>query len=425
MRFLLNGNAVAVNGWCPEYKSGSLVFQVSGTHFPYSYFEPPSPNTAAFNNTNIAFISSAPQRATINYGDGSIITYDSVLVGGVHRITFVTSVPSGDSLRQPIHTYTDGNSGDRSISIVFSDPDKVIQIASINSVIKGVFPSEITTLSSLNTLSISRADLTQFPVTMSTLSSLRSLTLALIGTAISERIPNEFLSLHLEIMDIGGSIVLTDIETSNFAALCESVLTDTLKHLVIDDTFISTLPVTISNFTILESLFIGSRCLFTTVPPEVNTIPSLKRLHVGGNKNANPTVLHHNDISNLVNLNTYEAPASVNLETALPSGMDSCTLLKTYNVNGTYKTTSRIDAFINTMYDFVVANAAISGSSTLPFRGMTVSTHLASLTGGVPTGTYQQPSGYVAGVSNGDPVSPREKIWLLVNQYGHTWTYKT
>lgn len=38
---------------------------------------------------------------------------------------------------------------------------------------------------------------------------------------------------------------------------------------------------------------------------------------------------------------------------------------------------------------------------------------------------YQAQYGYVQGVNSGALASALERIYVLVNQYGHNWTYKT
>lgn len=38
-----------------------------------------------------------------------------------------------------------------------------------------------------------------------------------------------------------------------------------------------------------------------------------------------------------------------------------------------------------------------------------------------PSGVYQAPEGFVKGVSNGNPTTPMEKVYVLTNNYGQTW----
>ena len=38
-----------------------------------------------------------------------------------------------------------------------------------------------------------------------------------------------------------------------------------------------------------------------------------------------------------------------------------------------------------------------------------------------PSGVYQAPEGFDKGVSNGNPTTPMEKVYVLTNNYGQTW----
>lgn len=424
MRFKINGKQCLLDGRFAETRGGALSFQVAGSHFPYSNYEPPDSNTIAFNSTFFSFSSSVANKATINYADGSIITYDFKQFGGAYVLRFYTSIPLGDSINSPIYTYADGNADKRVIQISFAKPDAITEITTQNTNIYGVFPSSIIELSSLAKINLSRTQITQFPVSLSGLKSLTIMTLLRIGYAISIRIPSEFLSLNLSYLDVSGSVDMSNLETSNFISLCNSDLKYILNTLIISGCELSTLPADVANLIALRTLNISYN-LFDTVPASVNSITSLTFLQVGSGLGVNSTIKFWSSISNLVNLVTLNCAIAQNMETNLPQGMGNCVLLKTFNVSATYNTTARIDAFINNMYDFVVANAAIFGANTLKFRGMTVSNVQSGSTSGVPSGTYQQPAGFALGISNGTPASPREKIWVMVNQYGHTWTYAT
>ena len=86
-----------------------------------------------------------------------------------------------------------------------------------------------------------------------------------------------------------------------------------------------------------------------------------------------------------------------------------------------------IDAFISDLYAVITGpgGAAFGSSSALPFHGISLRLEQA-LTGHVlqsPGGTFQPPSGYAQGTSNGSPASSREKLWVLKNQYQWICTY--
>lgn len=410
MIFNLNGNRATIGYKQLQYSGGVLVFDVSGDTFPKSNYT----SGTNFNNTKFEFICSGSNKMTVNYGDGNVVTYDTK--SNVFR--FNPSIPSGNSTNHPIHTYTDSNIGRRFIQISFSEPEKVIQLNTVYVNMYGEFPDNIDKTNKLTTISINQSNLISFPVSISNLTSLTSLTLTSIGTAISQRIPNEFLNLNLTVFRIAASIDLSDNATSNFINFLNSNNKLTLQSLSIDSCNLSGLPNEMSNLTRLNTLICGSTNIFSTMPTIINSIPSLTFLNIGASNNVNSSITQWSSFSNLINLVTNSISVSPNMTTNLPPDLVNCTKLKTYTANGTYTTTARVNTFIDNMYSFVTTNAEITGANTLPFRGMAINCSSASV-----TGTYQQPSGYVTGTSNGTPASQKEKIWVLVNQYGHTVTY--
>ena len=84
------------------------------------------------------------------------------------------------------------------------------------------------------------------------------------------------------------------------------------------------------------------------------------------------------------------------------------------------------NSFVDNIYNFITGTASLTGSNSLPFRGMVFDISNSFNTDNVetPSGIYQMPTGYVQGFSNGTPLSPLEEIWVLRNQYGHTWSYQ-
>lgn len=82
-------------------------------------------------------------------------------------------------------------------------------------------------------------------------------------------------------------------------------------------------------------------------------------------------------------------------------------------------TTAQITAWWSSWYPFIVANASMDEYTTdQKFRGITF-----DFRGGVVDTPIVAPSGYEQGVSNGNPVTLGEQIFVLSNQYGHNNTY--
>lgn len=96
---------------------------------------------------------------------------------------------------------------------------------------------------------------------------------------------------------------------------------------------------------------------------------------------------------------------------------------------GTFiNTQERADTFVNTFYDKIMSWSYITMSQTASdgnrnqFYKLTLDLYTAAApTNKRPSGVYQAPEGFVKGVSNGNPTTPMEKVYVLTNNYGQTW----
>lgn len=91
-------------------------------------------------------------------------------------------------------------------------------------------------------------------------------------------------------------------------------------------------------------------------------------------------------------------------------------------------TQERADTFVNTFYDKMMSWSYITMSQTASdgnrnqFYKLTLDLYAAvAPTNKRPSGVYQAPDGFVKGVSNGNPTTPMEKVYVLTNNYGQTW----
>lgn len=91
-------------------------------------------------------------------------------------------------------------------------------------------------------------------------------------------------------------------------------------------------------------------------------------------------------------------------------------------------TQERADTFVNTFYDKIMSWSYITMSQTASdgnrnqFYKLTLDLYTAAApTNKRPSGVYQAPEGFVKGVSNGNPTTPMEKVYVLTNNYGQTW----
>lgn len=94
-------------------------------------------------------------------------------------------------------------------------------------------------------------------------------------------------------------------------------------------------------------------------------------------------------------------------------------------------TQERADTFVNTFYDKIMSWSYITMSQTASdgnrnqFYKLTLDLYTsAAPTNKRPSGVYQAPEGFVKGVSNGNPTTPMEKVYVLTNNYAQRWTIK-
>lgn len=95
---------------------------------------------------------------------------------------------------------------------------------------------------------------------------------------------------------------------------------------------------------------------------------------------------------------------------------------------GFINTQERADTFVNTFYDKIMSWSYITMSQTASdgnrnqFYKLTLDLYTsAAPTNKRPSGVYQAPEGFVKGVSNGNPTTPMEKVYVLTNNYEQTW----
>lgn len=191
----------------------------------------------------------------------------------------------------------------------------------------------------------------------------------------------------------------------------------------------SGLDLAVSNNTI-QSLRIGGLSSGGFLPAFVNKMLALKTLDLTSIATTalSTGVTSFSGFSACVELTTLILSRNSALPAAVPSWFSGLTKLKTIQAAAVYGTQARVNAFVDSLYSFVVANASITGTTSAPFRGMTIdingSTSFDTGNSVRPSGIYQQPSGYLQGTTSGTPATQMEKIWVLTFQYGHTWTVK-
>lgn len=113
----------------------------------------------------------------------------------------------------------------------------------------------------------------------------------------------------------------------------------------------------------------------------------------------------------------------------LPDWLYEVREFRKWNLSSSFiSTQERADTFVNTFYDKIMSWSYITMSQTASdgnrnqFYKLTLDLYTsASPTNKRPSGVYQAPEGFVKGVSNGNPTTPMEKVYVLTNNYGQTW----
>lgn len=103
-----------------------------------------------------------------------------------------------------------------------------------------------------------------------------------------------------------------------------------------------------------------------------------------------------------------------------------------FGVNCSTHTQKRSDDFVDSFYKLVtewdqITMTSVAGDNKRnQFYGLNVSMYYAiyPTENQRPSGTEQAPEGFVKGSSNGSPVTPMEKIYVLKNNYAQRWMIK-
>lgn len=402
-----------------------LRFRVRGTTFPDSYYSHSGPIYAT---GRYQFDSSGPNVMHIDYGDGSSESLPFVQSGSIFRLRMSHLGELTNNYDYPGHYYIPGTDNhdalpEHIVTIRFDKPETVTGLIVSETKLYGDFPSDIGLMDGLEVLTLNdTANITGFPLRIGETASLKDITFRNIGSAMEERIPNSLFDMPIESITVTNSVNLSDITSSNFDRIGEWA--GTLIFFGADSCKIDQMPLEISLCTNLRSLYVRNN-RFSVCPPEINGLPLTELRFVG----TNPNIVEWGDFSACSDLVTLGLELNLpgTFTTNIPPWVSSLTKLKKVVAYSTFgHSQARTDTWVDNVYNFVVANALITGTDDDPFRAMdfdlvpTNPSHIPTYNKR-PSGIYQQPAGYVQGSNNGTPASPMERIWVLENQYGHTW----
>ena len=400
------------------YHLEPVVFRGTSDRFPFGT----TPQNTSSNRIFSVFFHVSEVVTTIDFGNGDVWTF----TGDFELRSRVSTIPGVD-----YYVYPDGFIKERFVTITFSAPEKVRRIVSNNNQFTNtLLPTGMVTLKGIQVIDINGIGglVLDIPDGFLLLEALNNIQFAGIFSTSSRfyaNIPLFFFTKPLTVLAYAGAALGSrSFGESNLDKI--ALLSETLTQLELnsnglqDDNFgDGSLP---SNFSQLVNLkiFYLTGNLYTTPPAVLNSITSIETLYIDGMD----SLLSYGDLSALVNLRVLRIVNNGNITTNVPAFFTAFNL-KNFSANIAFRTTARLDAHIDSLYNLVIANAPIVGVSTDKLRSVTASYNNISGSASQfpPSGTYQQPAGYVQGVSNGTPVSAKEKIWVLVNQYG--WAIST
>jgi len=413
---------------------GAVSFLLTGQKFPLV--------VDANNVAKVNFGFNAPTVVTVNWGDGTVTNFNTVLSGGYYWLQFydaganVSYTPP--SYGFAAYNYADGSSTiQRNVTFSFNQNALVqlsLQLIKLDTQSFSFEFSKYPALTSFNVSQIGAAqngaftdfNLSNIPST-SVLSVFGINNAFVSGSAAYTTIPMGIFSLPIQFLIIGsGGLTVSSFSSCNLDKI-GAYLASTLTTLQIQGTPLTdtnngqgALPSNFNLLTKLQSITLATTH-HTTTPSVLNSVTSLTSLTLS----YSGYFTSYGDFSALTNLTSINFAANSNFTTTtLPTYFSNLTKLKSIN----YQNFSGVlDNLITSWYNLVVANAAMTGASTLAFRGISFNVSRLTLSDNtqIPGGTYQQPSGYVQGSANGSPASSLERIWVLVHQYAHVWSYRT
>lgn len=428
------------------------TFQVKHNWFPKSFYSDdnanfvPEPIACCSVNSGIIFQSPNYFTCIVDYGDGYTAQYSAGLVGSSYTIVLKSLVfdgykkpgshwkGAGETVAEPHHYEDDDKSVMRTVIVTFSNP---ITYISANTIVLNAFP--ILESASLNTIVVSENKYIP-DIPYESLSRVPNLTYISIKSTGSRIVgfPKSFWDkTQLETLAMEHSLDCFDIESSGIR--------------------------NVRNFKNLTDLNMSSNYIPTYLK-EYNELPNLRALawYVGPLKNKIPDI-DWSLYPSMDEVNEYHPNlGGINVVSYRDSGRDKFPVLRRgINWNKAYgfscssvgslenrypdwlydvrnlKQLSRVnsvaltniskqDDIVNEFYDFVTGweyitmSEVASDGNRNQFYGV-----ILGLVDNVnypdrdprPSGVYQAPEGFVKGSANGNPATPMEKIYVLVNNY--------
>jgi hypothetical protein len=414
--YSVGSKIVSVENKFPEKKINTLTFQVKGTEFPdtpYSFL------------SELSFESNLPNSVVVNYGDGNSVVKEFVQSGNEYKVGYRYDGNSSnafpDNARIENHTYTDNNSGPRFITFTFQNAEDITKIYFNTVVLIEALPKELNFFKGLKTININRAyELSSLDFEIS--KNLEAFNLSTSVITPFNFIPDSIFQSNLSNLGISGAFNLSNNLTSSFFKINQ--LSNTLTTLVISNTFNQELPIEVSSLNKLTN-FQSLGNPYTEMQSVINDISSLKTLYHGSDLSQPMELVNFNNLNVLGTLLLSFQQIDFSTMPENWSGLKS--LFRFVVFRDMVRTTQKLNEFTENFYILCTENGFLDPSSTeaqntgFPeqFRDISWGDANDWFTFSDP---IQAPSGFSLGISNGTPANNAEKIYVLVENYGHTVT---
>lgn len=419
-----------------------LEFTTSGDYFPMRYDDSYDPEGSSKDNIGKAagfkFKSSSDQRITYDLNDGGEpIVVDNVANVDLGVVHYLTDGYTGRNKKGRF--YLDGNTGDRTIRVTFEKPLDIISFFIGYTRLKGDLPKNLGNFINMTGWSIryiKGGGLMHIP---SEVLNMKNLVFPGFTSAFNTEAsfytvyPIEFLDSKITNIEVSGTHqgdYANSLDTVNINNNWDKfhLLKDTLLGIKCQSSSIgdgdlrSSIVDSWVQCTNLKELVINTN--YTKTPyPQLNRLTQLKSIDMGGGNGFDFVMESWGDLSALVNLETFNGATAYKTPTTMPSYWLQMPKLRRILLDWNYTEQARWDSAIDNLYTFVTSNALLSNddeTNPVVMRNQNISMTakaVGSITEYIIQGTYQQPQGYIQGVSNGNPASQLEKIWVLANQY--------
>ena len=416
MIYSVEGRIVKVDDRFFEKKVKSLTYQYQGNLFPQSYYNIPNAGDSNGNEI-ILFKSTEPNTLTVNYGDGNSVTKEFTPSGNAF-VCGLTIDTEQHPYAIPQHVYNDGFTGLRNITFEFLEPDYIIEISFRFVQLFGSLPVDTIYFKNLLDLTYRFAsNIVTVPDSFPKKIQKFNLSTALVNELNS--LPDTLFSTEMQNLNLGGSFNLSNPIDSNFFKI--NNLSNSITYLSIQSCSISLLPQSLSECTLLRDL----RLLRNPIrnPEVLEGLLNLDRLYIDCDSFENglfETTLLTKMETLYLGYMTEDLINEISLKwTGFKALRDFVLFFRIVTTNSLFQT------FIENFYTLCTENGFLDPSSTEALNtGFPEQFRDISWGDGndwfTVTNPIQAPSGFSLGISNGTPANNAEKIYVLVENYGHS-----